>query len=338
MSEDEDGAAVRRQTARNALDNMRRLLKGEVTLPVQENLLASRATDIVPVVKLPQEDAPFYGTSEQVIAGFELAVKLSPEDVEYWSAIELMKLLGYTAWQNFEGVIQRAYIACNQSGLIINEHFSEIRKKVETEAGIESRIYDVNVTRYGAYLIAQNADSKKKQVALAQTYFAVQTRRQELRTDFDEHLVEQHRRLSLRNDIAEHNKDLADAAKGAGVIQPLEYAAFQNAGYRGLYNGLDATGIKTAKRLPGSAKILDHMGSTELAANLFRLTQAEEKLRRECIKGKANANAAHFEVGKKVRKAIADIGGTMPEKLDPAEDISKIRQRLQKKDSSKQIK
>lgn len=155
--------------------------------------------------------------------------------------------------------------------------------------------------------------------------------------DDDEQLVEQNRRLSLRNDIAEHNKDLADAAKDAGVIRPMEYAAFQNAGYRGLYNGLDATGIKNAKRLTGNAKILDHMGSTELAANLFRLTQAEEKLRRDSIKGKFNANDAHFEVGVKVRKAIADIGGTMPEKLDPAEDINKIRQRLQKKDIPKQI-
>jgi DNA-damage-inducible protein D len=263
---------------------------------------------------------------------------MTAENVEYWSALELMGLLGYGVWQSFEGVIQRAYIACNQSGLTINEHFSEISENVKTQAGTESRIRDINVTRYGAYLIAQNADSKKKQVAFAQTYFAVQTRRQELQTDYDEQLTEQHRRLSLRNDIAEHNKDLADAAKDAGVVQPMEYAAFQNAGYRGLYNGLDAAGIKTAKRLIGNAKILDHMGSTELAANLFRLTQAEEKLRREGIKGKSNANAAHYDVGQKVRKAIADIGGTMPEMLEVAEDIKKVQQRLEHKETVKKLK
>lgn len=337
MSKDEEGATVSRQTAKAALENIRRMLKGEVAFPAPGEATTEMIKAAVPVVQSPPEDPPFYGTSEQVIAGFEDAAKMTAENVEYWSAVELMGLLGYGTWQSFESVIQRAYIACNQSGLTINEHFAEVSEKVETQAEIESRIRDINVTRYGAYLIAQNADSKKKQVAFAQTYFAVQTRRQELQTDHDEQLVEQHRRLSLRNDIAEHNKDLADAAKDAGVIQPMEYAAFQNAGYRGLYNGLDVTGIKNAKRLAGNAKILDHMGSTELAANLFRLTQAEDKLRREGIKGKSNANAAHFEVGQKVRKAIADIGGTMPEKLEPAEDINKIRQRLQKKDTPKLI-
>lgn len=337
MSKDEESAAVSRQTAKAALENIRRMLKGEGTLPVPQDATAEMSKAVATIVQSPPEDPPFHGTSEQVIVGFEDAAKMSAQNVEYWSALELMRLLGYGTWQSFEGVIQRAYIACNQSGLTINEHFAEISETVETKEGMESRIRDINVTRYGAYLIAQNADSKKKQVAFAQTYFAVQTRRQELRIDYDEQLVEQHRRLSLRNDIAEHNKDLADAAKDAGVVQPMEYAAFQNAGYRGLYNGLDATGIKNTKRLIGNAKILDHMGSTELAANLFRLTQAEEKLRREGIKGKSNANAAHFEVGKKVRKAIADIGGTMPEKLDPAEDINKIRQRLQRKNSPKQI-
>jgi DNA-damage-inducible protein D len=337
MSRDEESAAVSRETAKAALENIRRMLKGEGALSAPEDATAEMIKAVATIVQSPPEDPPFHGTSEQVIAGFEDAATMNAENVEYWSALELMRLLGYGTWQSFEGVIERAYVACNQSGLTINEHFAELRETVETQEGIESRIRDINVTRYGAYLIAQNADSKKKQVAFAQTYFAVQTRRQELQTNYNEQQVEEHRRLSLRNDIAEHNKDLADAAKDAGVIQPMEYAAFQNAGYRGLYNGLDATGIKNARRLNGNAKILDHMGSTELAANLFRLTQAEEKLRREGIKGKSNANAAHFEVGKKVRKAIADIGGTMPEKLDPAEDINKIRQRLQRKKSPKQI-
>lgn len=338
MSKDEEGATVSRQTAKAALDNIRRMLKGEVGFPTPVDAKGEMTKAAVPVVQPPPEDLPFHGTSEQVIAGFEDAAKTTAENVQYWSAVELMELLGYGSWQSFEGVIQRAYIACNQSGLTINEHFSEISETVKTQVGVESRIRDINVTRYGAYLIAQNADSKKKQVAFAQTYFAVQTRRQELQTDYDEQLIEQHRRLSLRNDIAEHNKDLADAAKDAGVVQPMEYAAFQNAGYRGLYNGLDATGIKTTKRLTGNAKILDHMGSTELAANLFRLTQAEEKLRREGIKGKSNANAAHYDVGQKVRKAIADIGGTMPEMLEVAEDIKKVQQRLESKKAVKKLK
>ncbi|WP_255206260.1 DNA damage-inducible protein D [Janthinobacterium sp. BJB401] len=338
MSKDEEGATANRQTAKAALDNIRRMLKGEVGFPAPGDATAEMIKAAVPVVQSPPEDLPFHGTSEQVIAGFEDAAKTTDENIQYWSALELMKLLGYGVWQNFEGVIQRAYIACNQSGFTINEHFSEIRENVKTQAGVESRIRDINVTRYGAYLIAQNADSKKKQVAFAQTYFAVQTRRQELQRDYDEQLVEQHRRLSLRSDIAVHNKDLADAAKDAGVVQPMEYAAFQNAGYRGLYNGLDAAGIKTTKRLTGNAKILDHMGSTELAANLFRLTQAEEKLRREGIKGKSNANAAHYDVGQKVRKAIADIGGTMPEMLEVAEDIKKVQQRLENKKAVKELK
>ncbi|MCM2566287.1 DNA damage-inducible protein D [Janthinobacterium kumbetense] len=335
MSKDEEGTTVPSQTAKAALENIRRMLKGEIEFPTPGDATAEMIKAAVPVVQSITEEPPFHGTSEEVIAGFENAAKMTAENVEYWSALELMGLFGYGAWKSFEGVIQRAYIACNQSGLTINEHFAEISEKVETQAGIESRIYDIHVTRYGAYLIAQNADSKKKQVAFAQTYFAVQTRRQELKNKYDEQLVEQQRRLSLRNDISVHNKDLADAAKDAGVIQPMEYAEFQNSGYRGLYNGLNAMGIKNAKRLTGNAKILDHMGSTELAANLFRLTQAEEKLRREGIRGKFNANAAHFEVGQKVRKAIADIGGTMPEKLEPAEDINKIRHRLRKEDPPK---
>lgn len=337
MSKDEESTTARSQTAKAALENIRRMLKGKVALPTPEDSTSEMIEAAVPVAQAAPEDPPFHGTSEEVIAGFEDAAKLNAHNVEYWSALELMRLLGYGAWRNFEGVVQRAYIACNQSGLTINEHFSQISEQIETQAGVESRILDIHVTRYGAYLIAQNADSKKKQVAFAQTYFAVQTRRQELKNDYDEQLVEQQRRLALRNDIAVHNKDLADAAKDAGVIQPMEYAEFQNSGYRGLYNGLNASGIKSAKRLSGNAKILDHMGSTELAANLFRLTQAEEKLRREGVKGKLNANAAHFVVGQKVRKAIADIGGTMPEKLEPAEDINKIRQRLQKKDTPKII-
>jgi len=338
MSKDEEGTPASHATAKAALGNILRMLKGEVPFPASEDATTEMVKAAVPVVALQPEDPPFHGTSEEVIAGFEGAVKKSADGVEFWSARELMGLLGYRAWENFEPVIQQAYIACNQSGLTINEHFAEIAERTEIESGGHLEIRDINVTRYGAYLIAQNGDAKRKQVAFAQTYFAVQTRRQELQTEPNEQIAEAHRRLALRHEIAEHNKDLADAAKDAGVVQPVEYAAFQNAGYRGLYNGLDVAGIKASKKLTEKAKILDHMGSTELAANLFRATQAEEKLRREGIKGKHNANAAHFEVGQKVRKAIADIGGTMPEELETAEDINKIRQRLERKEPPKRIK
>ena len=337
MSQNDEGTPVSRATAKAALDNIRRMLKGEVDFPSSPDATAEMIKSAVPVLPRQSEAVPFQGTAEQLMSGFEGAAKKTPNGIEYWSAIELMELLGYVTWNAFETVVQRAYIACNQSGLTISDHFAEISEKIHNESEVVNRVMDINVTRYGAYLIAQNGDSKKKQVAFAQTYFAVQTRRQEIEATRDEVVAEHHRRIALRNEIAEHNKDLADAAKDAGVVQPIEYAVFQNAGYRGLYDGLDASGIRKAKRLTGNAKILDHMGSTELAANLFRATQAEEKLRREGINGKFNANAAHYEVGQKVRKAIADIGGTMPEELEPAEDINKIKQRLER-NNSKEIK
>lgn len=340
MSNDEQGKPASRETARAALGNIRRMLSGEVSFPESPEATAEMINAAVPLEAQSPEEQPFNGTPEEVIAGFEAAVRRAVDGVEFWSARELMQLLGYSAssWKNFENVIEKAEIACNQSGLTISEHFARANTPVETELGTERHLHDLNVTRYGAYLIAQNGDTRKKQVAFAQTYFAVHTRRQEIHGDLQDQIVEHQRRIALRDKIAEHNRDLAEAAREAGVVQPVEYAVFQNAGYRGLYNGLDVAGIKAAKHLGGASKILDHMGSTELAANLFRATQAEEKLRRDGIRGKANANAAHFEVGQKVRKAIADIGGTMPEKLAPAEDINKIRQRLEKKNSPKIIK
>lgn len=330
MAKDQEDKPASRETAQAALGNIRRMLKGEVAFPVSIEATEEMIKAAVRVEPLLPKEQSFNGTTEDVIAGLEGAVRMSANGVEFWSARELMGLLGYGTWKDFEAVIERASVACHQSGLTISEHFSEISEKSGVEF-TERQIQDINVTRYGAYLIAQNGDTRKKQVAFAQTYFAVQTRRQELQADVEEQIAEQNRRIALRDEITEHNKDLAEAAKEAGVLQPLEYAAFQNAGYRGLYDGLDVAGIKVAKRLKGTAKILDHMGSTELAANLFRATQAEDKLRREGIRGKENANAAHLEVGQKVRKAIADIGGTMPEKLNAEEDINKIRQRLQKK-------
>lgn len=197
----------------------------------------------------------------------------------------------------------------------------------------ERKITDFRLSRYACYLIAQNGDARKKQISFAQTYFAIQTRRTEIRDENESDLTplsEDQKRMLLRDEIKEHNKHLASAAKGAGVERPLDFAVFQTFGYKGLYGGLDKQGIQRRKGLKGKQQILDHMGSAELAANLFRATQTEEKLRRERVRGKDSANATHFDVGRKVRDAIRDIGGTMPEDLPSAEDVKKVARRLKK--------
>jgi len=244
---------------------------------------------------------------------------------EYWSARELFLVLEYIKWDKFLSVISKAKDACKNSGLEPDDHFPRMEKMVEIGSGAKRDIGDLHLSRYACYLIIQNADPSKEVVALGQTYFAVQTRKHEvLEQAFEQLQSEEEKRMFLRREMAEHNKHLADAAKGAGVIQPWEYAVFQNHGYMGLYNGLGAKEIQDKKGLKKSQNILDHMGSTELAANLFRATQTEEKLKREKIKGKQNANQAHFEVGKKVRQTIKELGGTMPEDLPTEESIKKI--------------
>ncbi len=284
------------------------------------------------------------GAIEKLVANFENASQLDDDGIEFWYARDLQTLLGYdSSWQNFSKVIDKAKLACESTGQNLADHFNDVIKMVPIGSGAERQTEDIRLTRYACYLIAQNGDSRKKPVAFAQTYFAIQTRRQEIRDDDERNYVplpEDHKRLLLRDEIKKHNKNLASAAKGAGVIEPLDFAIFQTFGYKGLYGGLDKQGIARRKKLKSNATILDHMGSTELAANLFRATQTEEKLRRDKIQGKQNANNAHFEVGKKVRKAIEDIGGTMPEDLPPAEDIVKVGRRIQRalKSSQKKIK
>lgn len=195
---------------------------------------------------------------------------------------------------------------------------------VDIGSGAERKISDIQLSRYACYLIVQNGDPRKEVIAVGQTYFAVKTRQQELSENYEE-LTEDQKRLAIRNEMKRHNTALADAAHDAGVIEPLDYAIFQNYGYRGLYGGMDMRAIHKHKGLKKSQKILDHMGSTELAANLFRATQTEEKLRREQIMGKTEANKTHYEVGKKVRQTIEELGGTMPEDLPtPDKSIKQI--------------
>jgi DNA-damage-inducible protein D len=213
------------------------------------------------------------------------------------------------------------------------DHFVDSHEMLDIGHDARRAMPSVLLSRYACYLIVQNADPSKEIVALGQTYFAVQTRKQEIieQVAYQNLKTEDERRLFLREEMRTHNKQLADAAKNAGIYEPVDYAIFQNHGYKGLYGGLDMKAIHVKKKLKKSQQILDHMGSTELAANLFRATQAEEKLRRENIKGKDKANAAHYHVGQKVRQTIKELGGTMPEDMASVESIKKIENRQVKK-------
>lgn len=269
------------------------------------------------------------GISRQVT--FEEIRHFDEVDNEYWLARELAPLLEYYKWQNFAFVIEKAKIACEQSGKLITDHFTDISKMVDLGSGSKRKIKDYKLSRYACYLILQNGDPSKPVIAKGQTYFAIQTRRQELNDEKSyTTLTEDEKRLAIRNELIKHNKELATVAKKAGVETQLDYAIFQDHGYKGLYDGLGAKEIHTIKRLKKNQKILDHMGSAELAANLFRATQTEEKLKRNQVQGKALANQTHFEVGKKVRQTIKELGGTMPEDLPAAsKSIKKLEREKQ---------
>lgn len=255
---------------------------------------------------------------------FEQIRHITDYGEEFWYARELQKALGYTEWRNFTKVITRAKDACAGSGVPVDECFVEVNKTSPMPNGGEKLKLDIMLSRYACYLIAMNGDPTKRVIALAQTYFAVKTRQQELIEDYDR-LSEEQKRLAIRREMIEHNKSLAEAAQRAGVSTPQEYAIFQNRGYQGLYGGLGAKEIHARKGLKKGQQILDHMGSTELAANLFRATQTDEKLRRENIQGREKANQTHYEVGRKVRQTIQELGGTMPEDLPtPEKSIRQI--------------
>jgi len=260
---------------------------------------------------------------------FESIKKVDENGIEYWQARELMPLLGYEKWQNAEEVIGRAARACVNSGQAVDNHFTEFSKMVEIGSNTVRQLRDWKLDRYACYLVAQNGDPKKLEIAMAQTYFAIQTRRQEL----FENLSETDKRLFIRGEVSSENKKLFSTAKNAGVTK---FGSFNDAGYRGLY-GMPLNEIEIKKGIK-KGELLDRSGTTELAANLFRITQTDEKIKKDKIRGDYQASQAHFMVGGKVRQTIKDIGGTTPENLSPERHIKELKsekKKLLKKSSKK---
>ena len=264
---------------------------------------------------------------------FEEIKHTNEYDNEFWYARELQEVLQYKEWRNFERVVDTARIACKISKHEVSDHFVEVDKVVEMPLTVNDKkkknngfvdvnktdaktkkIKDYQLTRYACYLIVMNGDPRKEIIAQGQTYFAVKTRQQEY-AEIHAQLTEDERRLFLRSDIKQKNQWLAEAAKRAGIQEPIDYAIFQDFGYKGLYNGETARNIADRKGLAEKENILDHMGSTELGANIFRITQTEEVMKNKKVSTRDEANDTHYNVGKEVREAIKRIGGTMPEKL-----------------------
>lgn len=251
---------------------------------------------------------------------------------EYWSARELYKLLGYSSWERFKGTIERAEVACEEAKQVVSDHFHTDVKMIVAGKGAKRKTEDIHLSRYACYLVLQNADPNGKPlVGLAQTYFAVQTRRQELADELIE-LPENQMRLIRRSQMSMLNTQLAESAQGAGVIQPKDFAIFQEHGYRGLYSGESARDIKVRKGLSRNQDILDWMNSDELAANAFRASLTRQKIEREQIQGKEKANQAHHQMGHEVRETIIRTGATLPEKMPtPEKSIQQIQREEQKR-------
>lgn len=275
--------------------------------------------------------------TKKTMSLFESIKHIDENGIEYWTSRALWKILEYTEYRHFLPVIEKAKLACKNSDQRIEDHFEDVLEMVEIGSGAERAVDSVKLSRYACYLIVQNADPNKTIVAQGQTYFAIQTRIAEVQqmSEYQALTNEEERRLFLRTEMLKHNSLLASAAKDAGIIDNRDYAIFQNWGYKGLYGGMTASDIHRHKGLRKSQKILDHMGSTELAANLFRATQTEEKLRRENVKGKQRANETHYQVGAKVRQTIKELGGTMPEELPTVESIKIVEKKKRKMIDSK---
>lgn len=267
-------------------------------------------------------------TSNYTNETFESIKHIDETGAEYWYARELQKILEYNKWENFEKVIRKAKQSCENSNVSNLDHFLDVRKMVTIGSGAEKEIKDYKLTRYACYLIAQNGDSRKKVIALTQTYFAIQTRKQELTEKEYCMLTEDEKRFYQRNLTRKGNYSLNQAAKNAGV---KNFDKFHNAGYKGLYNGETADDIAKRKGLRYREDILDNMGSEELAANLFRITQTESRLKRDNIATESAANKTHYEVGSKIRNTIKELGGTMPEDLPTPEKSLKQLEKEKKK-------
>lgn len=259
---------------------------------------------------------------------FEDIKHIDENGIEYWEARELMKMLEYNKWENFEKVINKAKEACENSNISANEHFPDVRKLSKRANNAEVLIKDYKLTRYACYLIAQNGDPRKEVIALAQTYFAIQTRKQEISEKEYSLLTEDEERFYQRNLTRKGNYSLNQAAKNAGV---KNFDKFHNSGYKGLYNGETADDIAKRKGLRYREDILDNMGSEELAANLFRITQTESKLKRDNISTEKEANKTHYNIGKNIREVIAKNGGTMPEDLSTPKKSLKQLEKENKK-------
>ena len=249
---------------------------------------------------------------------FESIKHVDDDGNEYWYARELQKVLEYTQWRKFNGVIEKAMNTCKASNYVVLDHFAGAGKMINLGKGGQREVFDYKLSRYACYLIAQNGDSRKKVIALAQTYFAIQTRKQELLEEEYNSLTEDEKRFYQRDLTKKGNYSLNQTAKKAGV---KNFDKFHNAGYKGLYNGETANDIAKRKGLCYREDILDNMGSDELIANLFRISQTNQRLNKDNIQGEKSACLTHNKIGKIVRKAIKEAGGTMPEDL-PTPDKS----------------
>lgn len=261
---------------------------------------------------------------------FDSIKQVNPYGMEYWSARDLMPLLGYKQWRQFADTTERAKVSCEQSGNIVGDHFADVRKPIKGGKGAIQNVADYSLSRFACYLIAQNGDPRKAEIAAAQAYFAISTRENEL----TKLRAEQEARLEARERVVENNKALNSAAKDAGMLSK-NFGHFHNAGYKGLYDGRDVAGIKVHKNIDQKEDLLDRMGRAELAANDFRITQTEERLRNEGITGEDAATKTHHEVGKEVRKAIENIGGRMPEDLPAEPSIKPLLDEKRRKERKK---